>query len=59
MNGSGALVKTGADLLPGSHVYVQAPDFGQMGSAIVRHSIAGLLSYKVGLRFSGSLMQRF
>lgn len=59
MNGTGALVKTGADLLPGFHVYVQAPDFGRMGSAIVRHSIAGLLSYKIGLRFSGPLMHRF
>jgi hypothetical protein len=59
MNGTGALVKTGANLLPGTLVYVQVKHLGMMGSALVRHSVAGLFTYKVGLHFSGSLMHRF
>jgi len=59
MNGSGALVRTGKSLVPGSYVWVLAKDLGLMGSALVRHCDAGMLYYKVGLQFPGSLTTRF
>jgi len=58
MNGTGALVKTSTELVPGSYVYVLAKDFGLMGGALVRHCDAGLFSYRLGLQFSGTLTTR-
>ena len=59
INGGGALVKTGASIVPGSHVYFRAVDLGLMGSALVRHSDPGVFSYKLGLQFAGPLTQKY
>ena len=59
MNGTGALVRTGKSLIPGSYVWVRAKELGLMGSALVRYCETGLLYYKVGLQFSGSLTTQF
>ena len=59
MNGTGALVKCGVSLLPGSFVYIQTPGLGLMGGAYVRRCEPLLLSYRVGLQFAAPLMTRF
>lgn len=59
MNGTGAHVRTGAAILPGSYVLVQAKELGLSGSALVRRAEADLFTYRLGLQFSGSLTTRF
>jgi len=55
MSGTGALVKCGVSIPPGSFIYVQSPKLRIMGSAHVRRCEPLLVRYELGLQFSGPL----
>jgi hypothetical protein len=59
MNGTGALVKCGVSISPGSFVCVQTKELGRMGSAIVRRCNAGVFSSQIGLQFTAPLTHLF
>lgn len=53
MSGTGALVRCGAFILPGSFIYIQSPELGIMGGAHVRRCEPLLVRYEIGLQFAG------
>jgi hypothetical protein len=55
MSDTGALVKCGASIAPGSLIYIQSPELRIMGSAHVRHCEPLLVRYEIGLQFAGPL----
>ncbi len=59
MNGTGTLVKSGTSIDPGTFVSIRFRELGLMGSAVVRHCDTRMLSYRIGLQFSGPLTYRF
>jgi len=52
MSGTGALIKCGAFIPPGSFVYIQSRELGIRGGAYVRHCEPRLVTYQIGLQFA-------
>ncbi len=59
MSGTGALVKCGVPIDPGSFVYIKTQELGMLGSAYVRRCDALLFTYHIGLQFQSPLTLRF
>jgi PilZ domain len=58
MSGDGALVKCAVPFNPGTILHLETRDLGLTGSAYVRRCEPLLLTYQIGLEFTGNLSPR-
>ena len=55
ISSTGALVKCGTSIPPGSFVYIESAPLGIMGGAHIRHCEPLFVTYEIGLQFAGVL----